>query len=378
MMNIDDFSDTVARIYDASMDVDRWEDTLAVIASMFRSQYAQIAFGSPTYTNMSFHRISGIRMEQFPGLVQKYVELTPTDPRGPKGGAIFFKAWHCRQLISDEELWSSEMYKQVLVKIDMEYMMAFAFPLSDDTHCFFSAGRSRQDKPYTSEDCANYGRFAPHVSRALTMHGTFHRYRQDVDTARAAMDSVPLGMMVVNNDDVVLANKAARAMIEQGDAIGTRNGRLGAVAAQADAKLRDAMHEALSNADQPVGIALPTGEHQQPVRAVIRKLHPNSAGMLGTQNGSLAMYLTDPRRPIETSEEILQRLFGLTPREASVLKALVQGSDTHAIAGILGISQDTVRDHLKSIMQTTGTNRQADLVHLVLSSAAWVAGGTLG
>jgi len=97
--------------------------------------------------------------------------------------------------------------------------------------------------------------------------------------------------------------------------------------------------------------------------------------MLGAHDGSLAMYLTDPRRPIETSEEILQRLFGLTPREASVLRALVQGSDPRTIAESLGISQDTVRGHLKSIMQTIGANRQADLVRLVLSSPAWVAGG---
>jgi FixJ family two-component response regulator len=100
--------------------------------------------------------------------------------------------------------------------------------------------------------------------------------------------------------------------------------------------------------------------------------------MLGAHNGSLAMYLADPRRPIETSEEILQRLIGLTAREASVLGTLVRGYEPGTIAETLGISQDTVRDHLKNVMQTMGTNRQADLVRVVLSSAAWVAGGKPG
>jgi DNA-binding CsgD family transcriptional regulator len=41
----------------------------------------------------------------------------------------------------------------------------------------------------------------------------------------------------------------------------------------------------------------------------------------------------------------------------------------------LAISQNTVRVHIKNIMQTTGGKRQADLVRMVLSSPA-IAGGS--
>ena len=47
------------------------------------------------------------------------------------------------------------------------------------------------------------------------------------------------------------------------------------------------------------------------MRAVIRRLQPASADMLGAPTEAVALYVTDPRKPIETSQELLQRLFGL-------------------------------------------------------------------
>jgi len=89
--------------------------------------------------------------------------------------------------------------------------------------------------------------------------------------------------------------------------------------------------------------------------------------------GAVALYLTDSRRPIETPEEVLQQLFGLTVREAAVLRALVQGETLTQIAQRLGIKLQTVKTHLQHIMQTTGADRQAALVKQVLSSPAWLA-----
>jgi DNA-binding CsgD family transcriptional regulator len=96
--------------------------------------------------------------------------------------------------------------------------------------------------------------------------------------------------------------------------------------------------------------------------------------MLGAQSEAVALYVTDPRKPVETQEEILQRLFGLTPREAAVLRILVEGEDLQSVAARLGIGIETVRSHVKHIMERTGASRQAELVRMVLSSPAWVAG----
>jgi DNA-binding CsgD family transcriptional regulator len=77
---------------------------------------------------------------------------------------------------------------------------------------------------------------------------------------------------------------------------------------------------------------------------------------------------------IETPEEILQRLFGLTVREAAVLRVLAEGGDLRRAAAQLGVAHETVRTRVRHIMETTGARRQADLVRMVLASPAWIAG----
>ncbi len=70
----------------------------------------------------------------------------------------------------------------------------------------------------------------------------------------------------------------------------------------------------------------------------------------------------------------MQRLFGLTAREAAVLRVLAEGGDLRRAAAQLGVAHETVRTHVRHIMETTGARRQVDLVRMVLASPAWIAG----
>jgi DNA-binding CsgD family transcriptional regulator len=287
--------------------------------------------------------------------------------------AALYKAVHCRQIVSDEVLRASDIYKQVLAPLGIEYSMSFTVPVDEKMVCLLSVMRGRDHALFTAGDCAGYSCFVPHVGRAVTLHGAFQSCREELATVKALLDGVPLGMMVVDDDELKVANRAARTLLDEGDAMRVQNGRLRGTTRRADAELRDAVHEARSGTDQPIGLALAI-DHAEPMRAVIRRLHPASAGMLGAPSEAVALYVTDPRKPVETPGEILQRLFGLSAREASVLRLLVEGGDLRGAAARLGISYETVRTHVKRIMDATGARRQAELVRMVLSSPAWIAG----
>ena len=72
-----------------------------------------------------------------------------------------------------------------------------------------------------------------------------------------------------------------------------------------------------------------------------------------------------PKAPLR---EVLFGLFDLTPAEARVAAALVRGRSVESAAADIGVSIETVRTQLKSVMAKTGTNRQTELV-LLLSGA---------
>ena len=62
---------------------------------------------------------------------------------------------------------------------------------------------------------------------------------------------------------------------------------------------------------------------------------------------------------------LLQQLYGLTPAEARVAQAMLQGHGLDATAKILDIQRTTARTHLYRLFEKTGTHRQSELVRLL-------------
>jgi len=63
-------------------------------------------------------------------------------------------------------------------------------------------------------------------------------------------------------------------------------------------------------------------------------------------------------------------LLGLRPREQQVVRLLLQHLRVPAIAKRLGISQQTVRNHLKSVFRRTGVRSQQELLDRIALAAA--------
>jgi DNA-binding CsgD family transcriptional regulator len=62
---------------------------------------------------------------------------------------------------------------------------------------------------------------------------------------------------------------------------------------------------------------------------------------------------------------VIAQQFQLTPAELRVLFCVVEISGLAEVADVLGLSEATVRTHLRHIFEKTETHRQADLVRLV-------------
>ena len=76
--------------------------------------------------------------------------------------------------------------------------------------------------------------------------------------------------------------------------------------------------------------------------------------------------------------EAFARIYRLTGGELRVLLALAQGLGAKEAADMLGISEPTVRTHLKHIFSKTDTPRQSDLLRLLQNSTPPVRGSTAG
>ena len=78
-----------------------------------------------------------------------------------------------------------------------------------------------------------------------------------------------------------------------------------------------------------------------------------------------AVFLHQAEMQTPTLFEAVAQHFKLSPSELRVLFAIVEVGGVPEVAGVLGVSEETVRTHLKHVFAKTGTNRQADLVRLI-------------
>jgi DNA-binding CsgD family transcriptional regulator len=78
-----------------------------------------------------------------------------------------------------------------------------------------------------------------------------------------------------------------------------------------------------------------------------------------------ALVLTPITLPDAPPVELVQSLFDLTPAEARVARELAAGKTVKDIAWKDGTSLNTIRTHVRGVLEKTGCNRQVDVVALL-------------
>ncbi len=77
------------------------------------------------------------------------------------------------------------------------------------------------------------------------------------------------------------------------------------------------------------------------------------------------LVVTPVDRSAVPSAKVIAGLFDLSPAEARIAREVAAGSTLEGIADLSGVSRETVRTQLKSVLAKTGMSRQADLVALL-------------
>ncbi|MDP2334830.1 MAG: helix-turn-helix transcriptional regulator [Reyranella sp.] len=226
----------------------------------------------------------------------------------------------------------------------------------------FTSERQWRKGPVERDAVDRLDNLRPYLTRAAVLSA-----RIGLERARATVNVLQtiglLAAVLTGSRRVVAANpdfetNAPRIVIDAGDRVSFAN-----PAAQA------LFVEALARADgRPTlligrSIAVP-GDGERP--ALVAHLLPLRGGGRDVFTGaSSLLYLTSLTTSKAPDVKLLEVLFDLTPAEARIAGLLVEGKTVEAIAAAQGVTDNTVRMHLKSVFAETGVNRQAQLVSLL-------------
>ncbi len=249
---------------------------------------------------------------------------------------------------------------------------------SPETLCALGAIRTVEREPFDEDDRRVLDLLVPHLKRAtrlqvqLTMMSTGRRAASDV------LDHFPMGMVVADEHGrVQFTNKAAEELA--GDGFIIRGNYVSAERPEERAQMLLAIDEAVQTSKNgglapAEAMTITRGSGGPPLTLMISTLWGKhiqyGRGLL--DNPHAILFISDPSREPWTPAESLRHLFGLSPKEAQLVEALVSNRTLEEAAENVGVTKETARTYLRAVFKKTDTRRQADLVSLVRSTPAWL------
>ena len=210
----------------------------------------------------------------------------------------------------------------------------------------------------------------PHLQRALQIGRRIRRADQERDAAIDLTESLAVGQILLGaGGQVYRMNRRARSIVTRADGLTVHHDGLRAATLGDTARLQRLLAAAALHPGEPQGIvrvARPSGK--PPLGILALGLVPRDAG---DQFGpAVAILVNDPDVAPQSLLPALREMFLLTRAEAALCAQLSIGATLELASQRLNISLSTARTQLKRVLEKTGTHRQAELVHLVLTTIA--------
>jgi DNA-binding CsgD family transcriptional regulator len=368
MSDLEDFSDLVANIYDASLDPGLWPSVLEQACRFVRCSSANLFAQDSIRKSANRYFTWGDHPDFTQLYIDKYAKLNPMFP-----GVIFFNVEEVHQLIEiipRHELCRTRFALEWMGPQQMIDDMFCLLEKSAVSCSLFQVIRRRKDGVVDDEAKYRMGLIAPHVRRAVLIGKIIDLQKVEAAALADSLDTLAAAMYLVDSSGrIIHANTSGHLMVADGSVLHALGGRLGAADTHANQALLDsfAAAEAGDTAVGHRGVAVPlktrTGEryvaHVLPLTSGARR----KAGI--SYCAAATVFVHKAALDLPSPPEAIVQEYKLTPSELRVLFAIVEVGGIPEIADVLGISETTARTHVKHLFEKTGASRQADLVKLV-------------
>jgi len=370
MPTADVLSEILIALYKAPLDPSQWQEFLRLTALGAGGECAALllhdssAAESVMSMEWGFHpEVAPLYADHFGAIdVWRSAVTTASDWVGTS-----------EQFVSSSALVKTEFYNDLLLPYEIPHGIFAMVERSPARVANLSICRGARAGAFVEEDLAIVKLLKPHIQCAFRLHSELSAANNRTTGLLNALDALSVAVILVGPlMQVVAMNKAAeRIAAEQDGLLVTRAGLHAERVEEADllAKmLRRAASTKGVDGFSAGGTVLVSRRARPPVQVLISPVrHSSEFDFCGDQPVSAIALVIDSSHKQRPTQDILRALFGLTPAECRVALLLGDGRAPKEIAGMIGVTADTVRSQIKSIFAKTGVNRQTDLVRLLLN-----------
>jgi DNA-binding CsgD family transcriptional regulator len=361
----------IGQVYDAALDEQLWSGVAPLIASAFDSTSTAVIT-----QNVKKGAVQGLSVTANlePSVWESYrAHYYKHDIWAQRGAAMgMSRIYTGNDLVTDAYLQRTEFY-DFLRQSNTFHLVGSVFQIAENEIGILGIHRPHDARTFGDEDKNRATIFLPHLSRALQIRSRLMEAELRHQTAIDVLERMGVAVLVVAlKGEIVYANSQAELLLRDADGIRSDSGRITTTSGSATERLSSLIHTSIETAagrEGSAGGAVTVPRlRRMPLSLLIAPFRP-AQNSFGPWLPSALLFVRDPECATPATSA-LQNLFGLTAAEASIAAALARGQSLEEIAASHGIRIGTARTHLKSILGKTGTNRQAQLVTLLLRSVA--------
>jgi len=200
----------------------------------------------------------------------------------------------------------------------------------------------------------------PHLERVNLLLDEISHMNLQGKHNELILDHIPMGIILLDHQSNILqSNQRARVLLDHVNATYS-NGLLRFNSSHHQQQLNTALQQLRQNDLQ--GVPFKIGD-----------LNVWLTKYSGDKQGPLALYFGHSSLRRKVSLNALKTLYGLTAKEAQITRELCNGkASLDEAAAAINISISTARSHLKHVFSKTATNRQSELLTMVLTNPALI------
>lgn len=372
-------SQLISSIYDAALDSARWPVFMDSLASSLNASFGMLWMHDFSNGSISLE-ISGGNVSAVTGLASaalaQYTNYyagrnvwLPNASQLAEGSITVSSA-----LYPDALLKNTEFYSDFLRQQDLFYAVGSSIVKQGTRDVKMSFVRSERVGRYNDAELQLVRQLMPHLKNAVVLHRELYRLQLMSASAMAALEMVPVGVILLTSSGLLLhANRRTHALVTRTGALRFGSaGTLHAASTTATASLQRLIHDAVQTG---AGRGLAHGGALRLVGTSGRELQvlvtplPVGSSPFG-EDAMAAIFCSDPDAVVGVLSRTLEIMYRMTPAEAQLTEALVNGQSLKQYAEARCVTMNTVRTQLKAAAAKTGAKRQADLVRIVLTGPA--------
>jgi DNA-binding CsgD family transcriptional regulator/PAS domain-containing protein len=363
-------------IYAAAENPETWRELFPQLQDALGAKSVHMLAIDKAHGTLSYSDGSNLPVEGELAYMHHYRLI---DPRLPITAAAGEGQWmHFPEMLDEDVAATHPVYQDFLVPYDRRYNSQCNLVDTSQATVILSFLSGEAEGPLSQQARAFLERLKPHLQRACRIGMRTFVYSSQALVGHLLVSRLrqPVFLMTAGGD-IIHANDAAQELVRSTRLVQIRDGKL-QLPQQHLSELLQRCRE-LEQAIKAGG----TGHTEVPVQAS----HFRSLRVTDQKDSVYAFYtMLSPQREMGAfglrpvvmllfyhpesapaiDASLLYAMFGLSPAECRIAIQLAEGLSLKEIAAAQGTQHDTVRKQLRSIYEKTSTNRQPELIRLLL------------